>query len=555
MPKDFSPIGINCSASTDSQPFHYINLIKSCRPFGSKEKPWDQANGPAVDGLGYPQGDFGFVPWAGSPHWPGRYQLYTTGKVNKLTFAASTIIIPQSNLQYNYDSVNNVSRVFVDVPEFAGDSQFFIGVDYDEATIEGGVKDLRFFRPGYDSDDAIFTNEYIDSLAPFGILRLMPLSQTNHSVVTGYGNATKMEDCRWVDKGCPMEALRALILATGKVPWFNFPHLMEDEEEIRYVFAEWWTVVSELGLPLYFENSNESWNFGFAQGQWHYQRGKELLAQGDPLGLATPAHEGVSPDELARHRLHAFKTYRLAAIGRDVFGPYGYLLRPLLGAQAAGHWQMGVVMLDWLQEKYGPVKNWLYGATITNYFGGDNPVLRQPGLTPQQVLDELAKASGTQPLSDRYKNIRAHCQRHEIVLTGYEVGPDTTRSKNSVDAKIAAVSSPEMQVIYEQNLVAMWNAGTQEVCGFEAAHKPGPEGTYGHTFDIRKLDTPKRRALAGFAASKRLPAPQPTREPVEEARTAVNLASLATAEATRVLGEVATQLEAARTALGEVQGE
>ncbi|MCF6233930.1 MAG: hypothetical protein L3J36_12665 [Rhodobacteraceae bacterium] len=113
---------------------------------------------------------------------------------------------------------------------------------------------------------AIFNPDWLARLKGFKVLRFMDWMETNHSTQAAWANRPKTSDFSWGVKGVPLEIMLALSVRTGTDPWFNMPHLADDD------YVTHFATMTRDSLPpernAYVEFSNEVWNWGFAQTTW-----------------------------------------------------------------------------------------------------------------------------------------------------------------------------------------------------------------------------------------------------------------------------------------------
>ena len=61
---------------------------------------------------------------------------------------------------------------------------------------DGGLKDIKLLRPGYDGDAQIFTSEFFDALQPFDAIRFMDYLRTNNSLDREMGRSLQSRPMR-----------------------------------------------------------------------------------------------------------------------------------------------------------------------------------------------------------------------------------------------------------------------------------------------------------------------------------------------------------------------
>lgn len=126
---------------------------------------------------------------------------------------------------------------------------------------------------------AIFNPDFTARLASFDTLRFMDWMETNDSTQSAWENRPQVSDASWAHKGVPLEVMLALVNDLGKNPWFNIPHLADDD----YVrnFANMVRGALDPARSVYVEYSNEVWNFQFTQTRWADAQAQARWGQAD----------------------------------------------------------------------------------------------------------------------------------------------------------------------------------------------------------------------------------------------------------------------------------
>ena len=112
---------------------------------------------------------------------------------------------------------------------------------------------------------AIFNPDWLARIDGVTVLRFMNFMRTNSSTLQHWQDRPQMDDHVWTRKGLPLEALIALANTTGIEPWFNVPHLADDdfiEQMARMIHDR-----LDPDLRAWIEFSNETWNHDFAQAR------------------------------------------------------------------------------------------------------------------------------------------------------------------------------------------------------------------------------------------------------------------------------------------------
>ncbi|KAB2539503.1 type I secretion protein [Salipiger aestuarii] len=112
----------------------------------------------------------------------------------------------------------------------------------------------------------IFDPAWVARVRDLRSVRFMDWMMTNGSPVQAWSDRPRPSDYTWTAWGVPLETMIALANQIGADPWFNMPHMANDDYIRR--FAE--TVRDRLdpGLKAHVEYSNEVWNHIFPQAGW-----------------------------------------------------------------------------------------------------------------------------------------------------------------------------------------------------------------------------------------------------------------------------------------------
>jgi hypothetical protein len=164
----------------------------------------------------------------------------------------------------------------------------------------------------------IVAPDFVAKFKPFAVLRFMDWMTTNGATD---GPRPRLADRSWAGpRGIPIEAMGAVLTATGKGGWFNVPHYATDTQVIELFDAI--KASAKTTGPIYIEYSNEVWNGQFAQSKWAAAQAVAKWGAGTPVARWT-----------------GFRTGQIAALARS----YGFRVvggvQPVLPAQATAWWQ------------------------------------------------------------------------------------------------------------------------------------------------------------------------------------------------------------------------
>lgn len=110
---------------------------------------------------------------------------------------------------------------------------------------------------------ALFNPDWLARIEGMAVLRYMNFTRTNSATFSRWEERPKMEDYVWTNNGLPLEALIRLANETGIEPWFNIPHLADDDFITQ--MAQMIHQKLDPDLRAWIEFSNETWNYIFPQ--------------------------------------------------------------------------------------------------------------------------------------------------------------------------------------------------------------------------------------------------------------------------------------------------
>ncbi len=123
---------------------------------------------------------------------------------------------------------------------------------------------------------ATFNPRWIERLSPFSAVRFMDWMEINNSDLQSWEDRPLPGDAFYAP-GVPIEVMIELANRLQADPWFNVPHLADDNF-VRH-FAEMVWDDLDPNLTAYVEFSNEVWNWQFAQAQWADQQARARWGQ------------------------------------------------------------------------------------------------------------------------------------------------------------------------------------------------------------------------------------------------------------------------------------
>ena len=120
----------------------------------------------------------------------------------------------------------------------------------------------------------MFNPDWLALIDGFDVLRFMDWMHTNDATLAHWADRPEVGDATWREHGVPVEIMIRLAEELGAEPWFNIPHLADDDF-VRN-FAELVHTELDPELRAWVEFSNEVWNWQFDQAHWADEQGKAL---------------------------------------------------------------------------------------------------------------------------------------------------------------------------------------------------------------------------------------------------------------------------------------
>jgi hypothetical protein len=335
-----------------------------------------------------------------------------------------------------------------------------------------------------------FHPDFLARLGSYRVLRFMDWGNTNETEVAHWPERPRPADARWsTSKGVPLEIMCDLASETCSEPWFNIPHLADDD----YIREASELIHARLapGLRVWIEHSNETWNSIFPQA-WYVQE------QGLAAGLSNDAWQ-------AGWFWHSRRSVRIFEIFTEVFAGERELVR-VMG---------GFVTVPWGNEQaleFEDAHLHTDVLAIAPYFGhewGTDNLAQTRNMTVTQLLDAIRTLSVPAVMSLVTQN-KQLADRYGVGLVAYEGGHHLNAPQlgynDPVHAKFfAAARHATMGTIYSEYL-AQWStiAGGTFV-NFSLCGRFTQWGCWSVLEWITQPSTPREQALIAFGAGE--PAP------------------------------------------------
>jgi hypothetical protein len=440
------PIGGNLEGVRDhSRSLQYVNLIRQARQWGNPNTPW-HGNASLSDPItGWPISDFGVQISSGAVDMGGTYLLHAKGNANVSLMGGSEDSIKNKT----YNATTNTLTAFVTVREGATDLVLIF-----RNTTGPGLQNISLLQPGYNlSSQSNISNLMLVHLSRLNVIRFMDWTDTNLNFEVNWNDTTPLN---WPlyhpPKHNPWQTIPYIMNQFNKSidAWINCPHNVSDD----YIINLARLMLNELNprSNIYVEYSNEVWNNEFPQSRDNVNAANDSVHNhGDPFHFTYDNSTDVFTWALRRI---AYQTKHISDLFKTVFGEENVgqwkRVRPILAGQADTP-RFAIEYLEYLNNIYGPPRNFIHGIAIAPYFSL-GPYKMWSNLTVDQVLDglniSLQKYLPEQGWSQQ-GSLGVHATYaawYQVPVHAYEGGPDTVEGCGncSLEAKINATRHARM---------------------------------------------------------------------------------------------------------------
>jgi hypothetical protein len=309
------------------------------------------------------------------------------------------------------------------------------------------LRNIRVLMPGATAGET-FNPRFLEGLRGYSVIRFLAWMvgpSVEDYAVTPHTWATRPtpEEARWesISRGAPVEIMVSLSNRVHANPWFNIPHLADDDFVRR--FAETVRASLDPGLKVYVEHSNEVWNASY-RSQYDYaaQRGLALGFSSDP--------------DQARQRYHALRTRQIGAIFREVLGRNRVVV--VLATQDSVA-SISEEMLSW----NGTAAD-VDALATAPYFGYELGLKENEPRVARMSLDDLFRELETDLIpimNSGTEQQAAVARKYNLPLISYEGGQHLANLEGGAIARVealfdAANRDPRMGRIYSKYLED-WN--------------------------------------------------------------------------------------------------
>ena len=396
-------------------------------------------------------------PWIG--HFPGKWAGW-----DEVDFIAAGILDENGWPTRIPDEVESVGTlIMTDLPEDAADFAGTYVLTFDGSGIVelgGRAKNVRYttnralfdFKPGDGGVDIrikrargaapddyvrnirvvradreaalnageVFNPEWLDHVRGFVGVRFMDWMGTNNSTISTWSQRPRPEHYTYAGRGMPLELMLRLVEEAEVDPWFNIPHMADDDYVRR--FAEMVHDRLPEGRRAYVEYSNEVWNWQFQQAAWADEQARKRWGVGD-----------------AWVQYYALRAAQVASIFSETFGADArWQLTNVISTQTGWRGLEEAILTAPLHVSEDPANNvppafYFDAYAITGYFGGlmgsEDGIDRTREWISQsrKAAEDAADARGLtggprRAFIDRHRYDQAIARAARDVLTGAERG-------------------------------------------------------------------------------------------------------------------------------------
>ncbi|WP_424439184.1 calcium-binding protein [Planktotalea sp.] len=341
----------------------FLDLMKTARPWvGHKGDQWGAFESGAIEAGGYLD-EFG---------WPKRLPdgaraleafILTDQPVEASALKGRYLVTydGQGNLDIG-GLAKNVRRSADEISFDYTPGEGLVSIAITKTDPDDYIRNIKVFRAS-DAElvaaGVTFNPDWLARIENLRSLRFMDWMSTNGSISSTWDKRASVQDYTFIRRGVPAEVMIELANLVGADPWFNMPH-MADDEYFRS-FAELTQATLRKDLRAYVEFSNEVWNFIFPQAVYAQEQAKKRW--------------GRKAGDDAWMQFYGMRSAQMAQIWADVFGTdASERLATVVGTHTGwlGLEESSLNAPLWVEED--PDKNWppyvyFTDYAITGYFG------------------------------------------------------------------------------------------------------------------------------------------------------------------------------------------
>jgi len=358
------------------------------------------------------------------------------------------------------------------------------------------IRNIRLYMPGFEQAPMPFHPLFLESIRNYKVLRFMDMSNTNAAEYAewelrstndgetrSYSGASSMNGTGHPGAGVPIEDQVLLCNMMGADPWFNVPHLANDDfvrREAQLVYA-----TLRPDVKVYVEYSNEVWGTLFPGGQYAQEQG--LLS-----GLSTDA-------TMARFCFYVKRSSEIFAIWKEEFGTDADRLEFVYASQSVNP-HVTQLMLE-CSVSVGVEVN-ATAIAIAPYFGHYDT-------TRDTDLDIFMNTTLPAQIEAERETILGHKELATAAgmrLVTYEAGQGllgTMTGAAADDMSVRANRDVRMTQLYETHFNLMREAGVELMMHFTSTGFHNTRNSFGlkESLDQNPLTAPKYVGLLNYITS------------------------------------------------------
>jgi hypothetical protein len=350
------------------------------------------------------------------------------------------------------------------------------------------IRNMRLMMPGYwhQNDVNPFHPLFLNKVKDFSIYRFMDWQETNNSKINSWPQRSQVSNATFSNhKGVPLEYMILLCNIQKASPWFNIPH-MADDDYVRK-FAEYVKANLHPDLDIYIEYSNEVWNNLFDQHRF-------AVSMGRRNGLSLNDFEAYA-------RYYSQRSIEIFLIWKNVFSG-DKRLKFVMAGQIGNNW-LAQEILEW-KEAY----KYVDAYAVAPYFGAKFCYGDEINKVKEMAFDYF-KTAIQDDIRDITIKVGEQVQflnRYRLPLYAYEAGQhlvcgygnENDRRLNQIFDKMNRDSS--MKELYLQYLQSWKKNGGNLMMIFSSVAKQSKWGRWGisENMYMGRTESPKFDAILEF---------------------------------------------------------
>lgn len=427
----------------------------------------------------------------------GRYKLTYNGTGRIQVNGGSDVVYGANQVLFTF-TANDTNMISVEFTEITSPiSNMICVLDRHEADFGAGE---------------IFRKEYLEVIKDLNQYRFMDWQQTNHSKLSRWADRPTPTSATWAP-GVPVEVMVALCNKMKVNPWFNFPHLANDDYMRR--FSTYVKDNLDPTLVATYEYSNEVWNFIFDQAHWAAAEAQRLWKiEGDGW-----------------MQFYGGRCAEMAIILNSVYTGTTGRFRKTMGAHTSwidlSHYALDAPKWVAMVPGRKAPKTYFDDWAVTGYFGHSLSASQvqtwRTTLSETQAFDRMAEVlnreiSGLVTTWGQQKQV---ADRAGLRLVMYEGGSHVTPDHATLDRNPGLLDfiekfhySPQMATLYTRAMTEFAKVG-KEFNVFVEVSRPGKWGLWGAQRYVGDLN-PRWNAIATYNRTATQPpivVPTPTPQP------------------------------------------